>query len=375
VTGNSNTTAGVSSGVNVSGSSNAAYGDRAGRNVTGSYNIAVGFNAGSSFSASNTIAIGTSAMARQAGALALGSGAHAGLNAGQTNATAVGASTTANADGSSAFGVLSSATGPSSLALGNHANASMPQAVAIGANSIANVANTVSVGRAGAERRVVNLANAVNPTDAVNLRQVQALIAAAPRFPAVAATTSAKPGNASMRSEGGAGRAGSPVQPVTAAPANAAHDLGDANDKGHTSLAAAPAAASVSCELGGAKLTSAGGDHSTSSSSFSPIAQSGISFQQGGGTDGCVNLLFSAEALAPGATLMEVRAVIDDSVEAVPGPIYFAQGDDVLRAHAFNFLFPSVPPGPHRVEVHFRSTGKPGTVRVGMRTTMVQFVR
>jgi hypothetical protein len=86
-------------------------------------------------------------------------------------------------------------------------------------------------------------------------------------------------------------------------------------------------------------------------------------------------VLFSAEALAPGATLMEVRAVIDDAVEAVPGRVYFAQGDDTLRAHAFNFLFPSVPPGPHRVEVHFRSIGEPGTVGVGLRTTMVQFVR
>jgi hypothetical protein len=72
---------------------------------------------------------------------------------------------------------------------------------------------------------------------------------------------------------------------------------------------------------------------------------------------------------------MEVRAVIDDSIEAVPGPVYFAQADDVLRSHAFNFLFPNVAPGPHRVEVQFRSTGEPGTVRVGMRTTMVQYVR
>ena len=132
---------------------------------------------------------------------------------------------------------------------------------------------------------------------------------------------------------------------------------------------------SVSCDLGGAKVTTAGGDHGTSSETFSAIAHTGISFQQGGTTDGCVNLSFSAEALAPGATLMEVRAVLDDSVEASPGPVYFAREDDVLRSRAFNFLFPGVAPGPHRVEVHFRSTGEPGTVRIGTRTTMVQYVR
>jgi hypothetical protein len=138
--------------------------------------------------------------------------------------------------------------------------------------------------------------------------------------------------------------------------------------------AAAPVTA-VSCETSGAKVTTAIDDASTSSTSFAPIAQTAISFQQGGTTNGCVNLSFSAESLAPGATLMEVRAVLNGSIEGSPGRVYFAQGDDVLRAHAFNFLFPNVPPGPHRVEVHFRSIGEPGTVRVGMRTTMVQYAR
>jgi hypothetical protein len=72
---------------------------------------------------------------------------------------------------------------------------------------------------------------------------------------------------------------------------------------------------------------------------------------------------------------MEVRAVIDGTVEAVPGPVYFTQDDERPRSHAFNFMFPNVEPGPHRVEVQFRSSGAPGAVRVGMRTTMVQYVK
>jgi autotransporter adhesin len=49
--------------------------------------------------------------------------------------------------------------------------------VAIGNGSVANVANTVSVGRPGHARRIMNVAAAVKPTDAVNLAQVQALLA------------------------------------------------------------------------------------------------------------------------------------------------------------------------------------------------------
>ena len=43
--------------------------------------------------------------------------------------------------------------------------------MAIGDGSVANVADTVSVGRNTLQRRIVNVAAAVNPTDAVNLAQ------------------------------------------------------------------------------------------------------------------------------------------------------------------------------------------------------------
>jgi autotransporter adhesin len=45
------------------------------------------------------------------------------------------------------------------------------RSVAIGDGSVANVADTVSVGRNTLQRRIVNVAAAVNPTDAVNLAQ------------------------------------------------------------------------------------------------------------------------------------------------------------------------------------------------------------
>jgi hypothetical protein len=146
VTGDNNTAAGVLAGVTVNGSSNVAYGERAGGEVDGDSNIAIGPSAGSNITASNTVAVGTHARA--------------------------------SANRAIAIGALARATKGSS--------------VAIGYNSLANAVNTISVGRAGHERRIVNVAPAINPTDAVTLGQVQALVAwvaaaAASRSEAVAA--------------------------------------------------------------------------------------------------------------------------------------------------------------------------------------------
>jgi autotransporter adhesin len=58
--------------------------------------------------------------------------------------------------------------------------------VAIGQSSVANAANTVSVGSAGNARRIVNVADGINPTDAVNLGQLQALLSG--QAPAAGAT-------------------------------------------------------------------------------------------------------------------------------------------------------------------------------------------
>ncbi|NPT39608.1 YadA-like family protein, partial [Paraburkholderia xenovorans] len=69
----------------------------------------------------------------------------------------------------------SSATGTNSVAIGGAANASATNSVALGANSVAGRANAVSVGAAGSERQIINVANATNSTDAVNLSQLQAM--------------------------------------------------------------------------------------------------------------------------------------------------------------------------------------------------------
>ena len=111
------------------------------------------------------------------GNTAIGAGAQAGTTAGgQTNATAVGRQAKANAANATALGQGSNASASSSMALGFNSSATAANSVAIGSGSVANQANTVSVGSAGNERRITNVAAAVNDTDATNLAQVNSLI-------------------------------------------------------------------------------------------------------------------------------------------------------------------------------------------------------
>jgi hypothetical protein len=328
--------------------------------ATGTYSLAFGRASGAGGAHAN------------ANTTALGVGAKAGTGAsGQSDATAVGASALANANRASALGYASNASGGQSLALGVGASATSAQGVAIGYNSVAKVANTVSVGRAGHERRIVNVATATHATDAVNLGQVEALIKAAK--PAGADVAGAIPGGsakAEPRRHGSSLTQTASLSPHAGGASQAANDAGPASVQ-----KAAAASGEMACELGGTKLAMATAEHGTGSANFSSVAQSSVSFQQSGARGGCAALSFSAEVLAPGDTAMEVRAVLDGNVEATPGPVLFAQDTTGFQSRAFNFVFANLSPGAHRVEVQFRNAGANGTVRMGRRTTMIQYAR
>jgi autotransporter adhesin len=90
-----------------------------------------------------------------------------------TNTTAIGFRATATHQSSTAMGFQSQANGASSVAVGANAQASASNAVALGAGSVAAQPDTVSVGSPGSERRITNVAPGVNPTDAVNMAQLQ----------------------------------------------------------------------------------------------------------------------------------------------------------------------------------------------------------
>jgi autotransporter adhesin len=128
----------------------------------------------------NSVAIGGDSLASGNSSSALGrsSTAHG------HNSVAIGGgvdgSSGALADGLSsiAIGLRSLASADSAAALGVGARATRQRSVALGSGSVANVVDTVSVGSDKLKRRIVNVAPAVNPTDAVNLAQLQAATAA-----------------------------------------------------------------------------------------------------------------------------------------------------------------------------------------------------
>ncbi|MBH9672193.1 hypothetical protein JAO10_27820, partial [Burkholderia contaminans] len=71
-----------------------------------------------------------------------------------------------------AIGSQASATNVDTLAIGSGARASGVGSVAIGVNSVATGANTVSIGDVGATRRIVNVSDGVDETDAVTMKQL-----------------------------------------------------------------------------------------------------------------------------------------------------------------------------------------------------------
>ncbi|WP_153077269.1 ESPR-type extended signal peptide-containing protein [Paraburkholderia bonniea] len=74
-----------------------------------------------------------------------------------------------------AIGGLATAQGDDSVAIGPGAVANGPNSVALGGNSVTTEKYTVSIGSAGAERRIVNVADGINASDVVTLGQLNAL--------------------------------------------------------------------------------------------------------------------------------------------------------------------------------------------------------
>lgn len=109
-------------------------------------------------------------------------------------ASALGYGAQASALGAAAVGLYANAAGSSAVAIGSSASAATANSVALGANSLANsttlgsagfapvggtaisastaAGGEVSVGKAGAERRITNVAAGLNGTDAVNVSQM-----------------------------------------------------------------------------------------------------------------------------------------------------------------------------------------------------------
>jgi autotransporter adhesin len=144
------------SNVTASGCSSVSGVDATGTGLcaTASGDGATAYGSNAVASGENTTAIGFRAAATYAGSVAIG-----------YNAEAV-------ADPTVAIGANSLAAGNNSVALGASASAVGSNSVALGAGSVATQDNTVSVGSQGSERRITNVADGVNATDAANVGQL-----------------------------------------------------------------------------------------------------------------------------------------------------------------------------------------------------------
>jgi hypothetical protein len=153
----------------------------------GTGGAAVGYNAqAGDFSA----AVGTNAFAAGPFDTALGFGSHVGADHG----TAVGANTSIDPN----------ATYATAIGYGASVGPNGTNSVAIGANSVANQPNTVSFGSPGHDRRLVNVADGVNDTDAANYGQLRrAYGGVAMAFAMTAASPALAPGEQSLSAGAG----------------------------------------------------------------------------------------------------------------------------------------------------------------------------
>lgn len=129
--------------------------------AAGQGSVAVGNNAAAL--QAGAIAIGDGAVAENVGSVAIGAGAYA------KSSVAVGIGAQATGTNTTAIGDFAEASGNRSVSIGVNADAQAADSVALGANTVADQEGTVAVGG----RRVTQVGDPVDETDAVNVRHLE----------------------------------------------------------------------------------------------------------------------------------------------------------------------------------------------------------
>jgi hypothetical protein len=114
---------------------------------------------------------------------------------------------------------------------------------------------------------------------------------------------------------------------------------------------------------------------STNSTAWSNIPDAAVTFTQHGTKPGCIIVRFSASMAASAGAGAIVRAILDGSLQipaivGVPFTVQYASNDG-YRAQSFDFVFPSVEPGPHTIRIQWKRSGAVGPVDVSDRSTVV----
>ena len=108
------------------------------------------------------------------------------------------------------------------------------------------------------------------------------------------------------------------------------------------------------------------------SNTFGNLPQAAITFTQGGSKATCVVVQFSAVGQS-GVDRLEIRAVLDGTVIATPPTVECASATSPA-AYSYSFVFASVTPGKHTVQMQYASLDN-GTVTVKDRVTIMQFTK
>jgi len=120
-------------------------------------------------------------------------------------------------------------------------------------------------------------------------------------------------------------------------------------------------------------LSAAGVRNDKASTTFGNLPHAAITFTQGGRRATCVVVQFSAVAQS-GVDRLEIRAVLDGNVIATPPTTDFASTTTPPAANSYSFVFASVEPGMHTVQMQYSSLDG-GVVTVKDHVTIVQFVK
>ena len=143
-----------------------------GRYARANVNNSTALGAESTANGENTVAVGYKAQAINDEATAIGVSAVAKGH----GAISIGNNSMASATNTVSVGIRSHAFGTSSVAVGADAEveAGTRNSVAIGAGSVADESNVFSIGNENTQRRIVNVADGINETDAATVGQMNA---------------------------------------------------------------------------------------------------------------------------------------------------------------------------------------------------------
>ena len=113
----------------------------------------------------------------------------------------------------------------------------------------------------------------------------------------------------------------------------------------------------------------------TSATSFVTLPFAGVSFHQGGASNSCVIVSFSAEAQAATRDYILVQPILDNTTVCVPNENAFSTSPEPtgLADRAMNYVCPTVAPGNHTINMQWRTVNG-GTATIFFRTLLVHYV-